>query len=142
MTDTLTDVELAERLRATLSRLARRARQHAPQTLTASQRSTLSALDTLGPVRLVDLAIHEGVSAPTQSRLVASLESSGLTTRTPDPADGRASLLSLTDEGHRHLAHLREDRSAFFIAGVTALTPAQRTALTAALPALESLATS
>ncbi|MEV7004915.1 MarR family transcriptional regulator [Streptosporangium sp. NPDC051022] len=137
---TLTDAELADRLRVTLARLTRRARQQAPQTLTAGQVSTLAAVDALGPVRLVDLATHEGVSAPTQSRLVASLETRLLLSRTPDPADRRASLLTLTEEGRARLARLRDDRSAFFTARIAALPPDQRTALAAALPALESLA--
>ncbi|MEU9889903.1 MarR family transcriptional regulator [Sphaerisporangium sp. NPDC051011] len=137
---TVTDAELADRLRKALARLSRRARQQVPQALTVSQVSTLSAVDALGPVRLVDLAAHEGVSAPTQSRLVGSLETLNLLTRAPDRADRRASLLTLTEEGRARLAQLRDDRSAFFTARVAALPPGQRAALAAALPALESLA--
>jgi DNA-binding MarR family transcriptional regulator len=38
------------------------------------------------------------------------LERLGLVSRTPDPADGRASLLNLTDEGHRRYRRARAGR--------------------------------
>lgn len=136
-----TDVELAARLRMTLGRLNRRVRQHGPQTLTSSQASTLASVEVLGPVRLGDLAAHEGVSAPTQSRLVASLENQGMLRRTPDADDRRATLLDITTEGRRQLEHLRTERSAFLVQRLGTLSAGQRTALIAALDALDTLAT-
>jgi DNA-binding MarR family transcriptional regulator len=134
------DAELAVRLRTTLGRLGRRIRQHAPQSLTTGQISTLAGLEAIGPVRLGDLADYEGVSAPTQSRIVASLQALQLIDRTPDPDDGRAHLLAVSAQGAARLAHVREERSAFFIERIAALPPEQRDALLAALPALEALA--
>ncbi|WP_019630156.1 MarR family winged helix-turn-helix transcriptional regulator [Actinomadura atramentaria] len=134
------DLELAERLRIALGRLHRRARRHTPQALTIGQVSTLAAVESLGPVRLVDLAEAEGVRAPTQSRVVAGLEELRLIERTADPADRRACLLTITDEGRAWLARLRADRSAFFTARIAELPADQREALAAALPALEALA--
>jgi DNA-binding MarR family transcriptional regulator len=139
-TEGLTDVELAARLRMTLGRLNRRVRQHGPQTLTSSQASTLASVEALGPVRLGDLAAHEGVSAPTQSRLVASLEAQALIRRTPDVDDRRATLLEITPEGRHQLEQLRTERSAFLVEQLGALTSAQRAALVTALDALEALA--
>lgn len=139
---TLTDAELASRLRMTLARLSRRVRQHGPQTLTASQASTLATVETLGPVRLGDLAAHEGVTPPTQSRLVASLENQGLLRRTPDRVDKRATLLAITAQGRRQLEQLRTERSAFLVERLSTLTPDQRAALTNALDVLEALAES
>lgn len=140
--ESLDDVELAARLRMTLGRLNRRVRQHGPQTLTSSQASTLASLEALGPVRLGDLAAHEGVTAPTQSRLVASLESQGLLRRTPDAVDRRATLLAITSRGRRQLEQLRNERSAFLVEQMGRLSPARRAALVAALDALEALAES
>jgi DNA-binding MarR family transcriptional regulator len=134
------DAELAVQLRTILGRLGRRIRQHAPQSLTAGQISTLAGLETIGPVRLGDLADYEGVSAPTQSRIVASLQAHHLIDRTPDPDDGRAFLLAISAQGAARLAHLREERSAFLIERIAALPPEQRDALLTALPALEALA--
>lgn len=136
----LTDVELAARLRMTLGRLNRRVRQHGPQTLSSSQASTLASVEALGPVRLGDLATHEGVTAPTQSRLVGSLEQQGLLRRMPDTEDRRATLLAITPQGRRQLERLRGERSAFLVGQIGTLTSEQRTALVSALDALESLA--
>jgi DNA-binding MarR family transcriptional regulator len=136
----LTNVELAARLRMTLGRLNRRVRQHGPQSLSSSQASTLASVETLGPVRLGDLAAHEGVTAPTQSRLVGSLEQQGLLRRMPDAEDRRATLLAITAQGRRQLEQLRGERSAFLVGQLGTLAPEQRTALVAALDALESLA--
>ncbi|MCW2944650.1 MAG: MarR family transcriptional regulator [Actinoallomurus sp.] len=138
----LTDAELASRLRMTFGRLNRRVRQHGPQTLTSSQASTLASVEALGPVRLGDLAGHEGVTAPTQSRLVASLENHGLLRRTPDTEDRRATLLVITAQGRRQLEQLRNERSAFLVERLGTLSAEQRTALVAALNALEALAES
>lgn len=140
--EAMTDVELAARLRMTLGRLSRRVRQYGPRTLTSSQASTLSSLEALGPVRLGDLAAHEGVSAPTQSRLVASLEAQALLRRTPDVDDRRAALLEITPEGRRQLERLRTERSAFLVERLGTLSPEQRAALVGALDVLESLAAS
>lgn len=136
----LTNVELAARLRMTLGRLNRRVRQHGPQTLSSSQASTLASVEALGPVRLGDLAAREGVTAPTQSRLVGSLEQQGLLRRMPDTEDRRATLLAITAQGRRQLDQLRGERSAFLVGQLNSLSPEQRTSLVAALDALEALA--
>src|SRR4051812_21629386 len=138
----LTNVELAARLRMTLGRLNRRVRQHGPQSLSSSQASTLASVETLGPVRLGDLAAHEGVTAPTQSRLVGSLEQQGLLRRMPDAEDRRATLLAITAQGRRQLEQLRNERSAFLVEQLGTLSADQRVALVTALDALEALAES
>jgi DNA-binding MarR family transcriptional regulator len=138
----LTNIELAARLRMTLGRLNRRVRQHGPQALSSSQASTLASVEALGPVRLGDLAAHEGVTAPTQSRLVASLEQQGLLRRMPDSDDRRATLLAITSQGRRQLEQLRGERSAFLVAQLGTLSDEQRRALVTALDALEALAES
>ena len=50
-------------------------------------------------VRSRDLARAEGLDPSTMSRRLGSLADRGLISRQPDPADGRASLLSLTEAG-------------------------------------------
>jgi DNA-binding MarR family transcriptional regulator len=61
--------------------------------------SALWVLVTNPPMRLSDLAAHEGVTAPTMSRIVSSLERDGMVRRTADPVDGRASLIEPTEDG-------------------------------------------
>lgn len=138
----LTDSELAARLRLAMARLNRRLRQQTHVDLTYSQITALATVEELEPIRLSDLAVTEGVSVPTLSRLVASLERANLIVRKPDPADGRAAQLHITDEGRAKLEALRTERSAYLVQRVGTLTPAQREALTGALDALEELAKS
>ena len=61
-----------------------------------------------GPVRLSALAGHVGVDTSTVSRQVQQLEQRGLVVRRRDPADGRAALLELSDEGRDVAEQLRE----------------------------------
>jgi DNA-binding MarR family transcriptional regulator len=53
-----------------------------------------------GPVRITELNRHVLLSQPALSRLVDRLAERGLIERRPDPADGRATRLSLTSAGH------------------------------------------
>jgi len=138
----LTDAELAARLRLALARLSRRLRAQVPQSLTYSQVTALATVEELEPIRLSDLALTEGVSVPTLSRLVAGLEKEMLIVRKPDPVDGRAAQLHITDLGRERLEALRTERSAYLVQRLEALPEDKRTALAGALDALESLARS
>jgi DNA-binding MarR family transcriptional regulator len=55
----------------------------------------------LQPVRTTELASALALKNSTVSRHLARLEQLGLVQRTGDPADARASLLTLSDEGRR-----------------------------------------
>ena len=71
----------------------------------------LKALSASGPLRVTDLAACSNLDASTVSRHVAQLHSSGLIERTPDPIDGRAQRVKLSDAGaHRIEAALRARR--------------------------------
>jgi DNA-binding MarR family transcriptional regulator len=52
-------------------------------------------------MRVSDLAAKVELDASTVSRQIKQLEDKGIVERTSDPADGRASLVRLSDEGHR-----------------------------------------
>ena len=73
------------------------------QPLDAHSRHLLRLLDQLAPVRSSELAEATGLSRPTVSRFLSALEQAGLVTSEPDPQDGRAALLSLTDHGRDRL---------------------------------------
>lgn len=67
-----------------------------------ARRRRQSAHTTLGrggPRRASALADDLRQTRPTMSKQLARLESAGLIARTPDPADGRASIVTLTDAG-------------------------------------------
>ncbi|MFJ7244308.1 MarR family winged helix-turn-helix transcriptional regulator [Kitasatospora sp. NPDC098652] len=75
----------------------------------------------------------------TVSGLLTRLMAAGLVDRGTDPRDRRRTVVQLTDEGHDHLTtwqHVKERRIG---AAVDALDPGERTALTSALPAMNSL---
>ena len=59
----------------------------------------LVRLESAGRQRATDLAAYFGVGKATMSRQLRALEGLGLVARETDPADGRASLVHLTDEG-------------------------------------------
>ncbi|BCQ09522.1 hypothetical protein JMUB5695_02966 [Mycobacterium heckeshornense] len=64
-----------------------------------------------GGVRLTELAARAQLSLAATSELVNDLAALGYLTRRPDPADGRAKLIDLTDRG-RHLMADAGDRVA------------------------------
>jgi len=67
----------------------------------------LGTLARLGPITLSALADSLVADKGLVSRTVRELEGLDLVTRTPDPTDGRSSLLSMTETG---VAKLREAR--------------------------------
>jgi DNA-binding MarR family transcriptional regulator len=66
---------------------------------TSARTFLLAHVDRLAPVRMSDLATHACLDLSTVSRHLRGLEEQGLVTRSPDPADGRATLLDLSDSG-------------------------------------------
>ncbi|MFJ8503280.1 MarR family winged helix-turn-helix transcriptional regulator [Streptomyces avermitilis] len=106
--------------------------------------TTLSVLDTLAfggsPMRLTDLARTEQVSQPGITQLVTRLERDGLVERRPDPSDGRAVLVHITEAGRKIGRSRHEDRTRHLTPLVAQLAPEQRQAIADALPALAHLA--
>ena len=71
----------------------------------------LKTLATSGPLRVTDLAGCANLDASTVSRHVAQLHSAGLIERAPDPVDGRAQRVKLSDAGSAKInAALRSRR--------------------------------
>ncbi|KAA9376463.1 winged helix-turn-helix transcriptional regulator [Microbispora cellulosiformans] len=70
----------------------------------------LVRIDQSSPMRSSDLAAYLRVGRATISRQLKVLEELGLISRSPDPEDGRAHLLALTEEGHRRLHDARAAR--------------------------------
>jgi len=128
------------RLRVAIARLSRRLRRHELAGLTPTQLAALSTVERSGPLRLGDLAAAEGIAPSTLTRLVAVLEELGYVQRDADPKDARASTLAITPRGHETLERLRAEGTALLMQSLELLTPEQRAALAAAVPALEQLA--
>ncbi|MCG7208045.1 MULTISPECIES: MarR family winged helix-turn-helix transcriptional regulator [Streptomyces] len=75
----------------------------------------LVRLDECGGRRATELAAYIGVGKATMSRQLRALEELGLIAREPDPADGRAWLVALTDEGRRRVGTVREARRGRYV---------------------------
>jgi DNA-binding MarR family transcriptional regulator len=132
--------DLAHRLRPLVFRLYHQVRRQTPQlTLTLTQGSVLSELVNGGPRRMSALAEFEQVKLPSMTDVVSRLERLGLATRAPDPADRRAVLVDVTDEGRRFYAEMVTAREEFLRERLIAMDDADRAAIEAALPALAKL---
>ncbi|MCS0606192.1 MarR family transcriptional regulator [Streptomyces sp. LP11] len=106
--------ELTVLLRRARSNQGEMAREVHPD-LESSAYGLLIRLDELGGQRATALAGYIGVGKATMSRQLRALEELGLITRQPDPADGRAWLVTLTDEGRGRVGKVREARRARYV---------------------------
>jgi DNA-binding MarR family transcriptional regulator len=139
-TGTAVDAALATRLSLALGRLVRSLRREVGNGLGPSTLSSLGTLVACGPIRLGDLAAREGVAPPTLTRIVSALEEAGYASRSPDPADRRASLVQATAAGHEVISGLRSGQVNALVNRLDAMPPGEREKLLAAIPALELLA--
>ncbi|WP_042378257.1 MarR family winged helix-turn-helix transcriptional regulator [Streptacidiphilus melanogenes] len=113
---TTTGQEIADAL-GTLLRRTTRARLYAHLTeglgeaLDELTYPVLSGLTRTGPCSAADLGRAVELDRTTVTRRADRLERAGLLRREPDPADGRATLLAVTDEG-RELIQVTRQRLA------------------------------
>jgi DNA-binding MarR family transcriptional regulator len=70
----------------------------------------MARVDELGSVRASDLCDYFGIDKGAVSRQVQLLERTGMVAREPDPHDGRAQRLVVTEEGRKRLAPARGGR--------------------------------
>jgi DNA-binding MarR family transcriptional regulator len=131
--------ELAPRLRWAITRTARRLRQEAGVDLGPSQVAALASVERRGPLSPSELAEIERIRRPTVTRIVRHLEQAGLVERVRDPADGRASILSVTPEGRALLRRLRERKTAYLAKRLAALDAEDRRTLERAAELLEGM---
>ena len=134
------DAEVVARLSLALGRLTRVLRRDNPTGLGPGSVSALATVVRSGPVRLGDLAGREGVSPPTLTRSVTTLEGCGYVRRSPDPADRRASLVSATPQARELIAGIGGARVRTLLARLAALPEGERERLLSAVRALELLA--
>lgn len=121
-----------ERIERSLTLLVRRAQKvhlHADTAGQPVERAAYAILGVLfdeGPVRAVELAGRFHLDASTVSRQVAALVEAGLIGREPDPDDGRASRLRLTERGHDALQATRVARRRILHDLLSSWTPQQQ----------------
>lgn len=106
----------AAKLRMAIVRAARALRQEAAAEasgLTPTSTAALATIERHGPLTPSELAEIERVKRPTVTRTLGCLEREGLIERTPDPADGRSSLISVNRAGRERLRRLRGRKNAY-----------------------------
>jgi DNA-binding MarR family transcriptional regulator len=132
---------LALELHGLSGKLKRRLREQASAgDLTPSQTSVLGHLDRHGPITVTALARMAGVRSQSMGATVASLEAAGLIKGSPDPADGRQTILSLTPACMALIKNGRAARMDWLLEAIqTKLTPQEQDQLAAAVKLLNRL---
>ncbi|MEU0968366.1 MarR family transcriptional regulator [Streptomyces sp. NPDC005917] len=132
---------LASDLRLAVGRVTRRLRQaHAVGDVSLSEVSVLARLAGDGPDSPTSLAETERVRPQAMASTLAQLEQRGLVRRTPDAADGRRSIVAITEYGRAMLAERRSESIQRLAAVLDECSPEERARLAAALPLLDRLA--
>ena len=136
-----TDADLSGVLRLAVMRLARRLRNERVSTdLTLSQLAALATLERHGSLTPGELAAQEKVQPPSMTRIIATLQALGLTSRVAHPTDGRQALVAATPAGTELLAADRRRRDAWLTQLLAELDPANVEVLRAAAGILDRLA--
>jgi DNA-binding MarR family transcriptional regulator len=135
------DATLAADLLAVVARLNRLANQRVRLPLPVAQARLLSTIDDQGEARISDLAALDHCSQPTMTTQVRRLEDAGLVSRSSDPDDARAVLISITPDGVSTLARVRADRGGAVDPLLAALDTADRDTLVAAIGILRGVLT-
>lgn len=130
---------LAEDLLTTIARLNRAVNRRSDLPLAAGLARFLAQLDDLGALRIGDLAKADGCTQPTASTAVQKLEAMGLVVREADPSDGRASVITLTEEGREAIARTRAARVATLAPTIEELDASEQDQLVDALVALRRI---
>jgi DNA-binding MarR family transcriptional regulator len=124
-----------------IDRLTMWLRRQVPTAVSSSTITTLDALAVHGPLRISDLAGREAISQPGMTSLVNRLEAAGQAERVPDPTDGRAALVRITEAGRALLTQRHAARALVLERELRDLDDADRAALVAAVPAIRRLIT-
>ena len=110
------------------------------ETLPMAQVELLQVLGEHSPARVSDLAARQRLAPSTVSGLIGQMITAGLVARDVDPADRRASVVTLTDAGRDQLAAWTPPTNAAWTPPWPPWTTPTRAAIAGALPALFRLA--
>jgi DNA-binding MarR family transcriptional regulator len=133
---------LAGELRVAVGILIRRVREQTQAgDLTSAQKSVILRLERDGPATVSMLAKAESVRHQSMRVTVASLETMGVLSGAPDPADGRQTIFSLTPAFLKTLKTGRAAKEDWLFRALQAqLTPREQDELAAAIKLLQRLA--
>ena len=135
-------LQLAGELRIVIGKLRRRLREEAHLgVVSMSQASVLSRLERDGPATASSLARAEGMRPQSMAATVQALTQARMVTGSPDPLDGRQTLLTLTDSCRAWIAASRAAREDWLARTIeTRYTPAEVSELDKAVALLRRLA--
>jgi DNA-binding MarR family transcriptional regulator len=131
--------ELGNSVLRSAARLTRWASRNASLDVPMAQARLLALVEELQPARISTLAAADHTSQPTMSAQVQRLEAEGWAERVPDPADARASLVSLTAAGNAAIARARRARLEALSPAFDQLDDAALARLADAVAALDDL---
>ena len=115
-TTTKGNVEQLERALSSITRRGTRRRLHdhiveeAGVEIDRAAYLVLRELEAVGPIRVTELATKLSVDPSTMSRHISALQRRGWIERTPDPADGRATLVAVSRTGARTIRRVEAGR--------------------------------
>ncbi|WIX84398.1 MarR family transcriptional regulator [Amycolatopsis sp. DG1A-15b] len=134
--------ESAGWIRGVVGQLHRRLRQvDNAGILTPSQSAVLNRLLREGPATQGELAAAEHVRQQSMAATLGVLDELGYLARTPDPADRRRVVISLSDAGRDTVRGIQQHRDEWLAqALLDELSPAELDAVTRVLPLLQRVA--
>jgi DNA-binding MarR family transcriptional regulator len=134
--------QIAAALRTGVGLLLRRLRQvQVDGELTLAESSALAKLERQGPSTSSALAKQEQISPQSMGATLSALEARGLIKRSPDPADGRRVVFSLTKDGAKARRSKNDARTEQLAKALSSgFTAAELAQLKLAAPLLERLA--
>lgn len=136
-----TAIRLAMAIKRLRGRLREAAVGPAGLPLSLSQLAILRRLRDEGPTTAAALAAAERVSQQAIAQNLATLKDAGLVEATPDLADARKRLISVTEAGNRLFEAAVAARNAWLEAAIAAaIAPSERPLLKEAIELLERLA--
>lgn len=130
---------LGDQLLSCVSRLNRWATRQASLSIPPAQARLLAQIEELGSTRIGDLARADHCSQPTMSAQLQRLGRQGWVRRAVDPLDARASLVELSEQGHRALRQVRTARAAVVAPLLERLDDSDRQRLREGLDVLQEL---
>ncbi|MET4159979.1 MarR family transcriptional regulator [Agromyces sp. PvR057] len=138
------DVDLestAAALRVTSARLVRKLRTEGGfQEFTPGQTAVVRRLAETDGISVAELARLESVRPQSMSATVAELHDAGIVDRRPDPADGRARLVFLTDAAQSAIQRARANKTGWLVNAMRErLTPAEQGTISEAVELLDRL---
>ena len=135
----LTSLELANALRPTVARLARRLRQQDHTGLGPTMTATLASIAKHDGPTHGELAAIEQVAPPTITAVVGKLEALGLVTRETTATDRRVTRIRITPAGAEQLDEVRNRRTSWLAFQLNSLTDDERRRLADAADVLAKL---